>query len=58
MLQIYSSVKSLNKASFKMIQKIKRDNELISEAEVHLVTVNRNGKPIKIPDILEKYFKK
>ena len=52
-LQIYSSVKSLNKASFIMIQKIKRNNELISEAEVSLATVNHNGRPIKIHQILK-----
>ena len=56
-LQIYSSIKSFTRTSFIMIQKIKRDDETISEAEVHLVTVDPEGKPIKIPDILEKFLK-
>ena len=56
-LQIYSSIKSFTRTSFIMIQKIKRDDETISEAEVHLVTVDPEGKPIKIPDILEKLLK-
>jgi len=28
------------------------ENNLITEAEIHLVTVNKNGKPTKIPKIL------
>ena len=56
-LQIYSSIKSFNKASFTMFQKIKRNEEIILEADIHLVTVNTEGKPIKIPDVLEKSLK-
>ena len=44
--------------SFTMEQIIKRDNEIISEAEVVLVTVNNQGKPVKIPEILLKSFEK
>ena len=53
-LQIYSSIESLSKASFIMLQNIKRGNDLIIKAKVKLVTVNEKGKPIKIPSILEK----
>tara|TARA_Y100001970_G_scaffold240452_1_gene303200 strand:+ start:658 stop:1050 length:393 start_codon:yes stop_codon:yes gene_type:complete len=53
-LQIYSSIKLFKKASFEMIQKIKKNNELIIEAKIHLVTVNTFGKPTKIPTILRK----
>ena len=55
-LKIYSSIESINKASFVMIQYIKRNNELIIKAKLKLVTVNESGKPIKIPSILEKQF--
>ena len=55
-LKIYSSIESFNKASFVMIQNIKRNNDLIIKAKLKLVTVNENGKPIKIPSILEKQF--
>ena len=57
-IKIFSSVDSLSKASFTMIQKIKKCDELILEAKIHLVTVNTKGKPIKIPDVLGKYLKK
>ena len=51
-LEIISSILSKTKTSFKMLQIIKKNNEIISEAEVQLVTVNKQGKPIKIPEIL------
>ena len=53
-LQIYSSIESFNKASFVIIQNIKKDDNLIVKAKLKLVTVNQEGKPIKIPSILEK----
>jgi acyl-CoA thioester hydrolase len=40
-----------------MTQFISKGEELIVEAKVHLVFVNENGKPIKIPDILFQDFK-
>jgi len=55
-LKIYSSIESFNKASFVMIQNIKRNNDLIIKAKLKLVTVNEDGKPIKMPSILEKQF--
>ena len=57
-LTINSKIKSMLKVSFIMEQIIKRDNEIISEAEVVLVTVNNRGKPVKIPEVLLKSFEK
>ncbi len=55
-LDIISEVKSFTKTSFLMAQSISRDNELITDAEVHLVSVDKNGKPSKVPDELKKKF--
>ena len=55
-LEIISSVLTKTKTSFTMKQIIKKHEELISEAEVQLVTVNKEGKPVKIPNILEKFL--
>ena len=55
-LQIYSSIESFNKASFIMNQHIKKNNDLIVKAKLQLVTVNQEGKPVKIPSVLEKKF--
>ena len=51
-LVIISSILSKTKTSFTMLQLIKKNEEIISEATVQLVTVNKEGKPIKIPEIL------
>jgi len=47
-------VKSFTKTSFLMKQIILRNNEVISDAEIHLVSVDKNGKPSKIPEDLRK----
>ena len=51
-LEIISSLLSKTKTSFTMLQTIKKNEEIISEATVQLVTVNKEGKPIKTPEIL------
>ena len=56
-LTIVSTIESITRTSFVMKQIIKRDNELNSDAEVRLITVNQQGRPSKIPDILESKFK-
>ena len=55
-LTIRSFVKSITKTSFFMNQFIKRGEDLIVEAKVHLVFVNKEGKPIKIPRYLVSRF--
>ena len=56
-LKIRSFVKSITKTSFFMNQIISRDDETIVEAQIHLVFVNENGKPVKIPDEIYSKFK-
>ena len=53
-LQIYSAIESINKASFVMKQNIMKDDNFILKGKIKLVTVNRQGKPIRIPYFLEK----
>ena len=56
-LNIRSFVKSITKTSFFMNQIITRDNDTIVEAQVHLVFINKDGKPVKIPDEIYSKFK-
>ena len=56
-LTIRSFVKSITKTSFLMNQFISRGEDLIVEAKIHLVFVNKEGKPIKIPGTLFQDFK-
>ena len=59
-LLVRSFVKSVSKTSFFMNQIITKDNDIIVEAQLHLVFVDENGKPVKIPDFifdkLKPYF--
>ena len=56
-LTVRSFVKSITKTSFFMNQIISKGDETIVEAQVHLVFVNSDGKPIKIPDEIYSKFK-
>ena len=51
---VKSKIKSVSRSSFTMEQIIEIDGILTSAAEIVLVTVNKLGKPVKVPDILEK----
>ena len=56
-LTIRSFIKSISKTSFFMNQFISRGEEIIVEAKVHLVFVNNDNKPIRIPKNLFQDFK-
>ena len=56
-LSIRSFVKSVTKTSFFMNQFITRDDIPIVDAQVRLVFINQNNKPVKIPDIIFDNFK-
>ena len=56
-LNIRSFIKSVTKTSFVMNQIISKDKNIIVEAQVHLVFVNKSSKPIKVPEIIFNNFK-
>ena len=56
-LTVRSFVKSITKTSFFMNQIITKGDDKIVDAQVHLVFVNTNGKPVKIPDEIYIKFK-
>ena len=56
-LTIRSFVKSITKTSFFMNQIITKDEKIVVEAQVHLVFIDKNGKPIKIPEDIYSKFK-
>jgi len=56
-LKIRSFIKSVSKTSFHMNQIITNGETTIVEAQVHLVFVNENNKPVKVPDIIFDNFK-
>lgn len=56
-LEIKSIISSISNSSFKMIQKVFRDDDLLTSSEIHLVIVDKKGKPSRIPDELRKKIK-
>tara|TARA_B100001287_G_C22245065_1_gene327759 strand:- start:7 stop:429 length:423 start_codon:yes stop_codon:yes gene_type:complete len=56
-LKIRSFVKSITKTSFFMNQIITKNEDTIAEAQVHLVFVNKESKPVKIPEEIYTKFK-
>ena len=56
-LTVRSFIKSITKTSFFMNQIISKENDIIVEAQVHLVFINKDGKPVKIPEEIYSKFK-
>ena len=56
-LNVRSFVKSITKTSFFMNQIITKGDSIIVEAKIHLVFIDRNGKPVKIPEEIYSKFK-
>ena len=55
-LDIISEAISFTKTSIVMKQTILKNNELISEAIIHLVAIDKKGKPCKFPEELKQKF--
>ena len=56
-LTIRSFVKLITKTSFVMNQIISKEKDVIVEAQIHLVFINKEGKPVKIPEDIYSKFK-
>ena len=56
-LLIESQVKSMSKTSITMNQIVKKNDVIITKAEIVLVIVNDKGNPVRIPKILKDSFK-
>ena len=56
-LNVRSFIKSVTKTSFVMNQFISKDDNIIVEAQVHLVFVNDKSKPVIVPQIIFDNFK-
>tara|TARA_B100001109_G_scaffold113653_1_gene92768 strand:- start:70 stop:465 length:396 start_codon:yes stop_codon:yes gene_type:complete len=57
LIEVNSNVKSVTRSTITMDQIIKKDENIVTEAEIVLITVNKSGKPVKIPDVLEDKLK-
>ena len=57
-LEIKSDIKDITKTSFFMLQKVFKGNDQITKGEIHLVTIDKKGKPVKIPGSLKVELEK
>ncbi len=53
-IEVITKVKEVKNSSFTMKQIIKKKSVIITDAEVLLVTINNQGKPVRIPTLLKK----
>ena len=53
-IEIISKINEVKNSFFKMHQLIKRKSDIISVADVTLVTINDKGKPVRVPNLLKK----
>ena len=56
-LTIKSFIKSATKSSLIMNQLISNEEFIVVECQVHLVFINEEGKPVRIPEIILNNFK-
>ena len=56
-LSVRSFIKSVTKTSFFMNQIITKEDKTIVEAQVHLVFINEQSKPVKVPELIFNNFK-
>ena len=56
-LTVRSFVKSITKTSFFMNQIITKGEDVIVETQIHLVFVNKDGRPVKVPGAIYSKFK-
>ncbi len=52
-LTVLTKINEITKTSFIINQNIKKSEELVASADIHLVIVNSDGKPTKIPEKLK-----
>tara|TARA_B100001029_G_C14913823_1_gene368051 strand:+ start:320 stop:718 length:399 start_codon:yes stop_codon:yes gene_type:complete len=53
-LIIYSKISSIKKVSFVINQIIRLKKQILVEAEILLASINKNGKPTRIPEVFAK----
>ncbi|HCJ52035.1 MAG: tol-pal system-associated acyl-CoA thioesterase [Gallionellales bacterium CG_4_10_14_3_um_filter_54_96] len=58
MLDVTAEVKDIGRSRLTLLQTVRRGDELLTEAEVHLVCVSLEGfKPVSVPEVLKSQWK-
>lgn len=56
-LEVETHVKEVGAASLTLVQRVRRDDTTIAEAEVTVVLISVSGKPLRISDTIREAFK-
>jgi len=58
LLNVTAQIKEIGRSRLNLIQSVRCGDELLTEAEVHLVCVSLEGfKPVSVPEVLRKQLK-
>lgn len=58
LLAVTAQIKDIGRSRVTLLQSVQRDNETLTEAEVHLVCVSLEGfKPVSVPEVLRSQWK-
>ena len=57
MLDVTAEIKDIGRSRLILLQTVRREDELLTEAEVHLVSVSLESfKPVRVPEMLRKQW--
>lgn len=58
LLEITAQIKDIGRSRITLLQSVRRNDELLTEAEVHLVCVSlQEFKPVSVPEVLRSQWK-
>jgi len=58
LLNVTAQIKDIGRSRLNLLQSVRRDGEVLTEGEVHLVCVSVEGfKPVSVPEVLRKQWK-
>lgn len=58
LLEVTAQIKEIGRSRLNLLQEVRRGDELLTEAEVHLVCVSvGNFKPVSVPEVLRRQLK-
>ena len=58
LLDVTAQIKDTGRSRLNLLQSVRRDGEVLTEAEVHLVCVSvESFKPVSVPEVLRKQWK-
>lgn len=59
LLDVTAQIKDLGRSRLSLVQSVRRGDEVLTEAEVHLVCVSvESFKPVSVPEVLSEQLKK